>query len=111
MNAVDFLTLDDVIDCNYPFCPNAVSAFGLCLNHYMQAYRFNRKHGLSMPKRVPAVKFVPSKSKVCTVCGVKARAKGFCAAHYNFWWRSTKKVVADVPDNLWDFVKKELNVK
>lgn len=109
MNAAEYLTLEDLVDCNFPDCDKPISALGLCLNHYMRAYRFNKKHGVPMPKRSKQIAFVASDSKVCTVCGEQARAKGFCATHYNFWWRSTKKTApVDVPDNLWDFVKQEL---
>jgi hypothetical protein len=113
--ASDYLTLDLVVDCNFPECVRPVSALGLCSNHYMRAYRYNKANNVEMPSRQMSLKFVPSDSKVCTVCGASSRAKGFCPTHYNQWWRLERKNLVVKPvaqvdvDDLWAFVKKELN--
>lgn len=131
-----YVTFEQRLSCNYPGCEKKVKSFGLCGKHYMSLYRWHGQNQTPMPKNPQ--QFIASKSATCTVCGVKAVRRGFCGKHYSAWYKrasgrlkkhdvipgfnlpkkhaelvvtSEKFPVADVvPDDYWDFVKKELGI-
>ena len=92
------------LTCSLENCDVKLSVRGLCGAHY---YQLHRKPGrLQRINRLHKTVQIKQSSIPCTDCGAPSWSNNMCQLHYNNF-----KLSPEYAEGLWQFVKKELNLR
>ena len=78
-----------MLTCRIDGCDSRVKGRGLCLNHYMQAYRHAQNPARWELRQLSKLLKIISVKPRCKVekCGKTPHAQGLCQMHYRQMWR------------------------